>query len=166
VALAGATVSPRRQDANGHSNGTPPDAMPRIQPGEPIATYMEPAGAVAAGDDSHDLHEEPSVPDEARARIVADATADAPVAAGPDAILHVRFERAAAPDLLVRAMEAVQALLRDRPGATKVVIHVPAPGGSALPMELRWGVAYDAELLAEVRRRLGDELVDLRLAAP
>jgi hypothetical protein len=63
-------------------------------------------------------------------------------------------------------MEAVQALLRDRPGATKVVIHVPAPGGSALPMELRWGVAYDAELLAEVRRRLGDELVDLRLAAP
>ena len=33
------------------------------------------------------------------------------------------------------------------PGGTRVVVHVPAPGGSALPMELR-GVAYDAELLA------------------
>jgi hypothetical protein len=57
-------------------------------------------------------------------------------------------------------------LLRDRPGGTKVVLHVPAPsGGQALPMELRWGVAYDAELLAEVRRQLGDGLVELRLAS-
>jgi hypothetical protein len=121
---------------------------------------------VAVADDAHDLHEEPSVPDEARARIVADATADAPVDAGPEAILHVRFERAAAPDRLVSAMEAVRALLRDRPGATRVVIHVPdSGGGQTRPMELRAGVAYDAELLAEVRRRLGDGLVDLRLAS-
>ena len=56
--------------------------------------------------------------------------------------------------------------MRDRPGRTKVVIHVPAAGGGqALPMELRRGVAYDAELLAEVRRRLGDGLVELRLAS-
>jgi OB-fold nucleic acid binding domain len=158
-----ATVSPRREDGNG---GPPPESMPRIQPGEPIPTYVEPAGTIAVADDAHDLHEEPSVPDEARARIMADASADAPVSAGPDAILHVRFEGAAAPDRLVSAMEAVKALLRDRPGATRVVIHVPAPGGGqTLPMELRRGVAYDAELLAEVRRRLGDGLVDLRLAS-
>jgi hypothetical protein len=31
-------------------------------------------------------------------------------------------------------------------------------------MELRGGVAYDAELLAEVRRQLGDGLVEMRLA--
>ena len=37
-------------------------------------------------------------------------------------------------------------------------------GGQALPMELRWGVAYDAELLAEVRRQLGEGLVEMRLA--
>ena len=105
------------------------------------------------------------MPDEARARIVADATADTPVAAGPDTILHVRFEGAAAPDRLVRAMEQFKAVMRDRPGSTRVVIHVPTPGGgAALPMELRRGVAYDVELLAEVRRRLGDGLVDLRLA--
>jgi hypothetical protein len=62
-------------------------------------------------------------------------------------------------------METVKQLLRDRPGGTRVVIHVPTPGGGrALPMELRWGVAYDAELLAEVRRQLGDGLVELKLA--
>jgi hypothetical protein len=80
-------------------------------------------------------------------------------------VLHVRFEGTAGPDRLVRAMETVKLLLKDRPGGTKVVLHVPAPGGGqALPMELRWGVAYDAELLAEVRRQLGDGLVELRLA--
>ena len=47
-------------------------------------------------------------------------------------------------------------------GATRVVVHVPAPGGSALPMELR-GVAYDSELVAEVRRRVGEGVIDLQL---
>ena len=56
-------------------------------------------------------------------------------------------------------------LLRDRPGATRVVLHLPAPSGhETLPMELRRGVAYDAELLAEVGRRLGDGIVELHLA--
>ena len=80
-------------------------------------------------------------------------------------MLHVRFARHAAPDRLVGAMEAFKAVLRDRPGATRVVIHVPGPaGGEPLPMELRRGVAYDSELLAEVRRRLGEGVVDLQLA--
>ena len=155
-----AFVTPQRST----SDGPPPDAMPRIQPGEPVPTYLEAPGSVAIAD--ADADEEPSVPDEARARIVADATADTPVAAGPDTILHVRFEGAAGPDRLVSAMEQFKAVMRDRPGSTRVVIHVPAAGGgAALPMELRRGVAYDAELLAEVRRRLGDGLVDLRLAS-
>jgi hypothetical protein len=65
---------------------------------------------------------------------------------------------------VVGAMETFKAVLRDRPGGTRVVIHVPASaGGDPLPMELRRGVAYDAELLAEVRRRLGDGVIDLRL---
>ena len=38
----------------------------------------------------------------------------------------------------------------------------PRPGGSALPMELR-GVAYDAELLGEVRRRVGEGVIDISL---
>jgi hypothetical protein len=60
-------------------------------------------------------------------------------------------------------MHALKAVLRERPGATRVVVHVPAPGGDALPMELR-GVAYDAELIAEVRRRAGDGVIELQLA--
>jgi DNA polymerase-3 subunit alpha len=149
---AGPIVSPIRAD----------DTLPPIEPAEPVPTYLEAPGSAALAPEGDD---EPPVPDEARGRIVAAATADAPVAAGPDTVLHVRFERAAPPDRLVSAMEQVKALLADRPGTTRVVIHVPAPGGgSALPMELRRGVAYDAELIAEVRRRLGDGLVDLRLA--
>ncbi|MEO5884549.1 MAG: DNA polymerase III subunit alpha [Candidatus Limnocylindrales bacterium] len=154
-----AHVTPQRAG----SDGPPPDAMPRIQPGEPVPTHLDTPGAVAIGVDADDA---PAVPDESRARIVADATADTAVAAGPGTILHVRFEGAAAPDRLVSAMEQFKVLLRDRPGATRVVIHVPsAGGGAALPMELRRGVAYDAELIAEVRRRLGDGVVDLRLAS-
>ena len=54
-----------------------------------------------------------------------------------------------------------------RPATSRIApsAHVPGSGGSALPMELRAGVAYDAELLAEVRRRLGDGLVDLQLGS-
>ena len=62
-------------------------------------------------------------------------------------------------------MESFKAVLRDRPGSTRVVIHLPAPGGGpALPMELRRGVAYDAELFADIRRRVGAGIVDLSLA--
>jgi hypothetical protein len=157
-----AFVSPRRQDDDGTAG--PPDELPHIQPAEPVPTYLAAPGAVPGTPD--EVPDEPPVPDEARARIVGDAMADAPVSAGPDSVLHVRFEGSAGPDRLVRAMETVKLLLRDRPGGTKVVLHVPSVGGGQpLPMELRWGVAYDAELLAEVRRQLGDGLVELRLAS-
>jgi hypothetical protein len=106
------------------------------------------------------------LPDEARSQAAeaADA-ATPPVDAAPDATLHVRFAGAAATDRVVGAMEAFRGLLVERPGSTRVVLHVPAAsGGGSLPMELRRGVAYDAELLAEVRRRLGEGIVELRLA--
>ena len=62
-------------------------------------------------------------------------------------------------------MEELSALLKQRPGATRVVFHIPQQGGATLPMEVRLGVAYDAELLAEVGRRLGEGLVRLEIAA-
>ena len=79
------------------------------------------------------------------------------------AVLNVHFAREAGTDRVLAAMQAFKAVLRERPGATRVVVHVPAPGGHALPMELR-GVAYDSELYAEVRRRVGEDVIDLRLA--
>jgi hypothetical protein len=109
--------------------------------------------------------DEPAVPDEARARIVADATADAPVDAGPNTVLHVDFAGTGPSDRVINAMELFKAVLRERPGDTRVVIHLPGPTGAAsLPMELRRGVAYDAELLAEIRRRVGEGLVEIHLA--
>jgi hypothetical protein len=95
---------------------------------------------------------------------VATAVADTPIEAGPSAVLHVTFNAIASSDRVVGAMEAFKGVIRERPGDTRVVIHLPAAGGAAsLPMELRRGVAYDAELLAEIRRRLGEGLVELQL---
>jgi hypothetical protein len=135
--------------------------LPSLRPAEPIPTYAEPPGLERI-DSDRDV--EPALPDEARER-AAEAASDptAPLDASPGSVLHVRFTTLAAADRLVPAMEAFKRLLRERPGTTRVVVHVPAPGGTALPMELR-GVAYDAELLAEVRRRLGDGVVELSLA--
>jgi hypothetical protein len=108
----------------------------------------------------HDV--EPALPDEARSRAAADAAAvTEPIEAAPSGtVLHVRFGGAPAMQL-VSAMETFRQLARERPGDTRVVVHVPAQGGSALPMELRSGVAYDADLLAEVRRRLGDAVAQV-----
>jgi hypothetical protein len=138
--------------------------LPRVAPGEPIATYAEPpdlaSAALAAGVEEPD---EPPLPDEQRNIAAAAAQAPSePIVASPGAVLNVRFARGAAPDRVVSAMQAFKDVMRGRPGGTRVVVHVPAPGGSALPMELR-GVAYDAELLGEVRRRVGDGVIDISL---
>ena len=132
-------------------------------PAEPIPTYAEPPGLERLAPDD-DL--EPALPDEARDRAAVAARAPTPpVDASPGAILHVTFAGAAGTDRIVGAMEAFKGLLGEHPGTTRVVLHVPAPsGGAALPMELRRGVAYDAELLAEVRRRLGEGIVELSLS--
>ncbi len=136
-------------------------AGPVALPPEPVPTYSEPPGLAGAG--GADSPEEPPLPDEAGSRAVAAAQAPSrPLEASPGAVLNVRFARAAGTDRVVSAMHAFKSVLRDRPGATRVVVHVPAPGGSALPMELR-GVAYDAELVAEVRRRVGEGVIDLQL---
>ena len=132
-------------------------------PAEPIPTYAEPPGLERLAPDD-DL--EPALPDEARDRAAVAARAPTPpVDASPGAILHVTFAGTAGTDRIVGAMEAFKGLLGEHPGTTRVVLHVPAPsGGAALPMELRRGVAYDAELLAEVRRRLGEGIVELSLS--
>jgi hypothetical protein len=142
-------VSPLRSAATATTATAPPPAsLPAIRPDVPIEL-----------DD-----EEPPLPDEARARLASETAAPTPpVEAGSAGrILNVRFGGASV-ERLVHAMEQFRALVRERPGETRVVVHVPAPGGGALPMELKQAVAYDADLLAEVRRRLGEGLVELTL---
>ena len=144
--------------------GTPPASLPPIQPAGAGPDLRRAAGAAVA---TADERRRAAVPDEARARIVGDVDADAPLAAGPETVLHVRFAGRRRPGPAGHARwRPLSRCSATGPAATRVVIHVPAPGGgTALPMELRRGVAYDAELLAEVRRRLGEGLVDLRLAS-
>ena len=136
-------------------------ALPPIAPAEPIPTWGDPGEPASFPGDEHDG---PALPDEARAKAAEAAGAPTrPVDAGPGQVLHVRFIGPA--DRLVGAMESFKGLLRDRPGATRVVLHVPSTGGGALlPLPLRNGVAYDAELDAEVRRRLGDGVVQISLS--
>jgi DNA polymerase-3 subunit alpha len=160
-------VSPLRAEARGEARSeAQPEDLPRIAPAEPIPTYDEPAGFASAASQAGfaEADVEPALPDEARARAAqASQAPTSQLESQPDQVLHVRFGGAAS-DRLVLAMETFKTLLRERPGATRVVLHVPAPtGGGSLPMELSRRVAYDAELLSEVRRRLGEGLVDLTL---
>ncbi len=153
-------VSPLRADAR------PPEAsgsLPSVTPGEPIPTYQATPDLERLAPD-RDV--EPALPDEARDVAAGAARAvTPPIDASPDAVLHVRFAGGAGTDRVVGAMEAFKGLLVERPGSTRVVLHVPAQtGATSLPMELRRGVAYDSELLAEVRRRLGDGIVELTLS--
>ena len=127
-------VSPRRGGGSVERCPHVRAGAARDRAGRAVSTYPETPG-VAIGPDQDD---EPPVPDEARARIVADATADDAIDAGPETVLHVRFAGNAAPDRVVGAMETFKAVLRDRPGATRVVIHVPATGGGR---RCRWSCA-------------------------
>jgi DNA polymerase-3 subunit alpha len=152
-------VSPLRAGATADAPAGPTTSpLPPIAPAEPIPTWGEPVGAGApfpAGDP-----DEPALPDEARAKAAEAAGAPTrPMDASPGQVLHVRFIGPA--ERLVGAMEAFKGLLRDRPGATQVVLHLPGRDGGE--MELRRGVAYDAELVADVRRRLGEGAVELSL---
>ena len=150
-------VSPLRQDVSGESADVP--ALPAIAPAEPIPTYQEPSGASAVDADDH---EEPALPDEARAREVAmAAAATPPLDVGTGRVLHVRFS--GAPDRLLEAMRSFRDVIRQRPGETRVLVYVDVAGSDGLPIPLK-PVAYDAELLAEVRRRLGEGVVELTLA--
>jgi DNA polymerase-3 subunit alpha len=162
--VAATSVSPDRPAAGPRRPAAPVMALPRVVPGEPVSTYAEPPDlAAAAGAGGAEEPDEPPLPDEARALATAAAHAPSqPVDPGPDVALNVHFAREAGTERVVVAMQAFQAILRERPGATRVVVHVPAPGGSSLPMSLR-GVAFDTELEAEVRRRVGDGVIELRL---
>jgi DNA polymerase-3 subunit alpha len=151
-----AAISPLR--AGAPSSVASPE-LPRIVPSPPVPTDLEPEDLGRLGPDD----DEPPLPDEVSALVAEAATAPtAPVEAGADRILHVRFAAGAGTEA---AMETFRQVIRSHPGTTRVVIHVPGGrGASELPMELRTGVAYDAELLAEVGRRIGPSAVELRLA--
>ena len=141
----------------------PPSAAGALpgRPPEPLPGAPEPPDLEVVTSD----REEPPLPDEARAAVVASAAAPTqPREAGPGGRLQVGFSAGLAADELQAAMAAVRDILRARPGTTRVTVLLPQGAGRpALPMELRMGVAYDAELAAEIDRRLGPGRVRLDL---
>jgi len=109
--------------------------------------------------------EEAPLPDEVRRTVTASVAADVPTApatARPGQVLQVLFTRADEARL-VEAFEALRAVVASRPGETSVLLFLPGSGGRTQQMQLRTGVAYDAELVAEIERSLGG-LVSLQLS--
>ena len=135
--------------------------VPRPRPVEPLSEAPEPHSFAALEGD----REEPALPDEARRAMEASIASDdatPPATAQPGQVLHVRFSRSDEARL-VDAFETLRAVVSARPGETPVVLHLPASDGRVQQMQLRTGVAYDAELVAEIHRRIGG-LVTLELA--
>ncbi len=119
----------------------------------------EPAGLAELAPDL----DEPPLPPEVLEREAAAAHAPTdPVAARAGQVLHVAF-RAASGEAITAAFEVLRDVLHEHPGETVVVVHIPAGRGGEQAMQLRLGVAYDAELLADVQRRLGPASVRLEL---
>ncbi len=155
---APARVSPLRADAPAADPGQP--SFPSIAPAEPIPTYQEPPDfdmLTPAGD-----RDEASLPDEARDRAAGALAAPTQPTDAAAGVLHVRFKGRES-DRLLEAMRTFRELIRQRPGETPVLVHVELWGSATLPMALK-PVAYDGELLAEVRRRLGEGIVELNLS--
>ena len=93
-------------------------------------------------------------------------TSPDPVEIPADAVLHIKFKARQTVEETIRAMEIVKGELRARPGATRVVVHIPQAGGAhLLPMEQRTGVAWDAGLPAILRDRVGGEGIELELVS-
>jgi DNA polymerase-3 subunit alpha len=159
-------VSPLRSHATvsdaAVSVGTLATAAPPPLPAEPLSAVPAPDDMAALAPD----RDEPPLPDEAREAVArASSAPTAPTEAGAG-FLNIRFTRGADPSRIVTAMQELRAVLKERPGDTRVVFHVPQPSGETLPMEVRFGVAYDTELVAEVQRRLGEGLVRLEIRQP
>jgi DNA polymerase-3 subunit alpha len=155
-------VSPLRSHAAAAAVSVAERTAPPPQPAEPLSAVPAPDDMAALAPD----RDEPPLPDEAREAVArASSAPTAPVEAGAG-FLNIRFTRGADPTRIVTAMQELRAVLKERPGDTRVVFHVPQPSGEALPMEVRFGVAYDMELVAEVQRRLGEGLVRLEIRQP
>jgi hypothetical protein len=151
-------VSPLRGSENAGASATGASAVGLAGP--PGAFADPPGGMPVAFAEPDD---DPPLPMELEAAAVVQAgVPTTPLAATPGRVLNVRFA-GTAPDRAIAAMQAFREVIRERPGETRVMIHIPAPGGSALPMELR-PVAYDAELIAELQRRVGADLLEISLA--
>jgi hypothetical protein len=137
-----------------------PSRTPEANPAPALAGRPFDAGPSLSRPEPDD---EPPLPDEALSRLADEGeTATMAREAPPGRVLHVRFA-SAAQEQIVGAFQALREIIHERPGDTPVVLHIPAGPGRSQRMELRVGVAYDAELVAGINRRVGESMVELTL---
>jgi hypothetical protein len=128
---------------------------------EPESVPVEPASFASIEPDGHD--EPPLTEELARTAAAAAEAPTAPMQALPGQTLHIRF-LPAPQEFLVAAFGALRELIHAHPGETPVLLGIPSGGaGTEQRMQLRRGVAYDAEFVSAVKRRLGESAVELRL---
>jgi DNA polymerase III subunit alpha len=153
-----------RRAAGGGREPAPAPREPVPMPREPVSASHEPVPFPPdASPQSH--MDEPPLPDELSAQArAAEQAPTLPVEAIPGQALEIRF-RPAPQDEVVRAFEALKSVIHDHPGETAVVLRIPAGPGREQRMQLRIGVAYDAELLSALRRRVGEQLLELSLGS-
>jgi DNA polymerase-3 subunit alpha len=163
AAPATPVVSPIRSGST-ERRDAPPSGLDAVMPAlpEPLPDAPVPTDLRAAAPEL----DESALPEEVREAVAEMALAPTlPVEAGPRGRLHVTFAAGLPTDELQAAMTTVRDLFRERPGQTEVTVHLPqGTGQPPLPMELRTGVAYDAELVAELARRLQPGMVAVSLA--
>ncbi|MEP7159022.1 MAG: OB-fold nucleic acid binding domain-containing protein, partial [Chloroflexota bacterium] len=108
--------------------------------------------------------DEAPLPEEVVAELIsAEQLPTEPVQAAAGKSLHLTFMPGAAEEVEA-AFKVLREIVHERPGETPLVLHIPAGGGRVQRMELRVGVAYDAELIALINRRLGQRFVRVNLA--
>ncbi len=128
----------------------------------PTSTGVRQPGRAPAAVIDQQSDDEPPLPIELAARELTRAQAPTlPVDAAGRA-LHIRFARIEQ-DHIVDTFQQLRELIHERPGDTRVVLHVPSGPGRDQRMELRLGVAYDGELVTLLGRTLGEERVRLSL---
>ncbi|HWH24741.1 MAG TPA: DNA polymerase III subunit alpha, partial [Candidatus Limnocylindria bacterium] len=132
----------------------------RPLPPEPRSEPQAPASVALI---SSDVPDEPALPDEARRGLVAEEEAPTiALEAVAGQSLEIRF-LPVAQDELAGGFESLREIIHRHPGETPVVLRIPSGSGREQRMELRRGVAYDAELVGLIRRQLGERLVRLEL---
>ena len=151
-------VSPLRQDASaGSTEAAHCRRSPRLSRSPRTRSHRAPMRRSRTTTRSRPSRTR-RVPERPRSR----RRATSPLDVGNGRVLHVRFI-GALDDRLREAMQAFREIIGQRPGETRVLVYIDVAGKDGLPIPLR-PVAYDAELLAEIRRRLGEGVVQLDLA--
>ncbi|HUR16218.1 MAG TPA: DNA polymerase III subunit alpha, partial [Candidatus Limnocylindrales bacterium] len=127
-------------------------------------TPVRTAATALAGPSSMETDESPLPAEQMRELLVQQTAPTLPVQAAAGQVLHIKL-LSELQDEVLTALNGLRGVIHEHPGDTAVVLHVPSGAGRFQRMELRLRVAYDAELVASIGRRVGEKLFELSLGS-